>query len=60
MDSEEPELNPTLAETDSAKIDKSIQTSGLEIPANERPSYLRSPQIALKKFTAQGGAPSAR
>jgi hypothetical protein len=60
MNHEEPEFNPVLTETDSAKTDESIQTSGSEIPANERPSYLRSRQIALKKFTDQGGAASAR
>ena len=58
MNHEEPEFNPVLTETDSAKTDESIQTSGSEIPANERPSYLRSRQIALKKFTSQGGAAS--
>jgi hypothetical protein len=47
MNHEEPESNPVLPETDSAKTDESIQTSGSEIPANERPSYLRSRQIAL-------------
>jgi hypothetical protein len=52
MDRQEPELNPVLTETDSAKTDESIETTVPEIPANERPSYLRSRQIALKKFTA--------
>jgi len=60
MDRQEPEFNPVLTETDCGKTDESIPTSGSEIPANERPSYLRSRQIALKKFTAQGGAASAR
>jgi len=31
----------------------------VQIPADERPSYLRRRQIALKKFTSQGGAASA-
>ena len=60
MDHQEPEFDPALTEADSAKTDESIQTSGSESPANERPSYLRSRQIALKKFSAQGGAASAR
>ena len=60
MDRQEPEFNPVSTETDCGKTDESIQASGSEIPANERPSYLRSRQIALKKFTAQGGAASAR
>jgi hypothetical protein len=60
MDRQEPEFNPVLTETDCGETDEPIQASGSEIPANERPSYLRSWQIALKKFTAQGGAASAR
>jgi hypothetical protein len=59
MNNQEPEFNPVPTEPDSAKTDESIQTSGSEIPADERPSYLRSRQIALKKFTSQGGAASA-
>ena len=58
MNNQEPEFNPAPTETDSAKTDESIQTRGSEIPANEHPSYLRSWQIALKKFTSQGGAAS--
>ena len=60
MNHQKPEFNPALTETDSAKTDESIETTRSEIPANERPSYLRSRQIALKKFSAQGGAASAR
>ena len=56
MNNQEPEFNPVPAESDSAKTVESIQTSGSEIPTLERPSYLRSRQIALKKFTSQGGA----
>jgi hypothetical protein len=56
MDRQQPEFNPVLTETDSGKTDESIQTSGSEIPANESSSYLRSRQIALKKFTARGEA----
>ena len=56
MNNQEPELNQKPDETDSAKTNESIQTSGSEIPAHERPSYLRSRQIALKKLTSQGGA----
>ena len=59
MNNQEPAFNPVPTETDSAKTDESIQTSGSEIPAHERPSYLRSRQIALKKVTSQGGAASA-
>jgi hypothetical protein len=50
MNNQEPELNPVPTETDSAKTNESIQTSGSEIPADERPSYLRSRLIALKKL----------
>jgi hypothetical protein len=59
MNKEVPELDPRQTETDSAKTDESIQRSSSEILANERPSYLRSRQIALKKLTSQGGAASA-
>jgi hypothetical protein len=59
MNHQEPEFNPVLTETDSAKTDESIETTRSEIPANERPSYLRSRHMALKKFTSQGGAASA-
>jgi hypothetical protein len=59
MNHEEPEFNPVLTETDSAKTDESIQTSGSEISTRERPLYLRSRQIALEKFTSQGEAASA-
>jgi hypothetical protein len=59
MNDQVPELNPVPTETDSAKTDESIQPSSSEIPATERPSYLRSRQIALKKLTSQGGTASA-
>jgi hypothetical protein len=55
MNNQEPKFNPVPTETDSAKTDESTQTSGSEIPADERPSYLRSRQIALKKFTSKMG-----
>jgi hypothetical protein len=59
MNKEVPELDPRPTETDSAEADESIQRSSSEILANERPSYLRSRQIALKKLTSQGEAASA-
>jgi hypothetical protein len=55
MDSEAAELNPTLAETDSAKTNESAQNSRPQIPVDKHPLYLRSRQIALKKFRPQGG-----
>ena len=55
MNNQEPKLEPMPAETDSAKTNESIQISRPEIPMDERPSYLRSRLIALKKFGAQGG-----
>jgi hypothetical protein len=54
MNNQEREFNPVPRETDSGKTDETIQTSGSKIPADERPSYLRSRQIALKKFTSGG------
>ena len=41
MNNQEPELNPAPTETESAKTNESAQTSGPEIPVDERPSYLR-------------------
>ena len=41
MDRQEPEFNLVLTGTDCGETDESIQTSGSEIAANERPSYLR-------------------
>jgi hypothetical protein len=58
MNSQEPDLNPTPAETDSAKTNESVQREGSELPVDQRSSYLRSRQIALKKFSPQGGDPS--
>ena len=55
MESEEPELNPTLAETDSAKTNESVQNIKPQTPVDKHPLYLRSRQIALKKFRPQGG-----
>lgn len=59
MKKQVPELDLVPAETDSAKADESIQSSSSKILANERPSYLRSRQIALKKLTSQAGAAGA-
>jgi hypothetical protein len=58
MDSKEPELNPTPAETDSEKTNESVQIGRLEFAVDKRPSYLRSRQIALKKFSPKGLDPS--
>ena len=55
MNNQEPDLNPTPAETDSAKTNESVQREGSELPVDQRSSYLRSRQIALKKFSPQGG-----
>jgi hypothetical protein len=58
MNNQEPDLNPTPAETDSAKTNESVQREGSELPVDQRASYLRSRQIALKKFSPQGRDPS--
>jgi hypothetical protein len=58
MNNQEPDLNPTPAETDSAKTNESVQRERSELPVDQRTSYLRSRQIALKKFSPQGGDPS--
>src|SRR5271166_4543071 len=58
MNNQEPDINPTPAETDSTKTNESVQRQGSELPVDQRSSYLRSRQIALKKFSPQGGDPS--
>jgi hypothetical protein len=55
MESEEPELNATLAQTDSATTNESVQHSNPQILVDKHTLYLRSRQIALKKFRPQGG-----
>jgi hypothetical protein len=55
MNNQEPELNPTPTETDFAKTNESVQRERSELPVDQRSSYLRSREIALKKFSSQGG-----
>ena len=58
MDTQKADLNPTPAETDSAQTKESVETSKSENRVDKDPSYLRSRQIALKKFVPQQGEPS--
>jgi hypothetical protein len=58
MDTEKAGPSPTPAETDSAQTKESIEISKLENPVEKDPSYMRSRQIALKKFTPPEGEPS--
>ena len=58
MDSEKADLNPTPAETDSAQTKESVEISKSENRVEKDPSYMRSRQIALKKFTPREGEPS--
>ena len=51
-------VSEAKAETDSAKTNESVQRERSELPVDQRSSYLRSRQIALKKFSPQGGDPS--
>jgi hypothetical protein len=53
MNDQEPELKPRPSAADSAKTDKPIQRQRSEFPLDQRPSYLKSGQIALKKFSIQ-------
>ncbi len=59
MNNQEPELNSKTDETDSAKTNESVQRERSELPVDQQSSYLRSRQIALKKFSPQGGDPSS-
>ena len=58
MDTEEADLNPTPAQTDSAQTSESVEISKSENRFEKDPSYMRSRQIALKKFTLAEGKPS--
>ena len=55
MNNQEPDLNPTPAETDSAKTNESVQRERSELPVDQRSSYLRSRQIALKSSALKVG-----
>jgi hypothetical protein len=58
MDTEETDVNPTPAETNSAQTNESAEISKSENRVEKDPSYMRSRQIALKKFTPPEGEPS--
>jgi hypothetical protein len=58
MDTEKEDPNPTPAETDSAQTNESVENSKSENRVEKDPSYMRSRQIALKKFTPPEGEPS--
>jgi hypothetical protein len=58
MDSQKADDHPTPVETDSAQTDDSLEISQPEDRVGKDPSYLRSRQIALKKFIPQGGESS--
>ena len=58
MDTEEADFNPTPAETNSAQTSESVETSKSENRVEKDPSYMRSRQIALKKFTPPEGKPN--
>ena len=55
MDTAEAGLNPTPAETDSAQTNESVEIGKSENRVEKDPSYMRSRQIALKKFTLPEG-----
>ena len=58
MDTEKADLNPTPAETDSSQTNESVEISKSENRVEKDHSYIRSRQIALKKFTPPEGEPS--
>jgi hypothetical protein len=58
MDTEEADLNPTPAQTDSVQTSESVEISKSENRVEQDPSYMRSRQIALKKFTPPEGEPN--
>jgi hypothetical protein len=58
MDTEKADLNQTAAETDSAQTNESVEIRKSENTVEKNPSYMRSRQIALKKFTPPEGESS--
>jgi hypothetical protein len=58
MNTEKADLNPTSAETDLAQTNESVEISKSENRVEKDPSYIRSRQIALKKFTPPEGEAS--
>ena len=58
MDTEKADLNLTPAEADSVQTSESVEISKSENRVEKDPSYMRSRQIALKKFTPPEGEPS--
>ena len=58
MDSEKADHSPTPAEKDSAQTNELAEISNSENRVEKDPSYMRSRQIALKKFTPPEGEPS--
>ena len=58
METENADLDPTPEETDSAQTNESVEISKLENRVEKDPSYMRSRQIALKKFTPPEEEPS--
>ncbi len=58
MDTEKTDLNPTPAEADSVQTSESVEISKSDNRVDKDPSYIRSRQIALKKFTPPEGEPS--
>jgi hypothetical protein len=58
MDTQEADLNPTPAQTEPAQTSESVGISKSENRIEKDPSYMRSRQIALKKFTLADGEPS--
>jgi hypothetical protein len=58
MDTQNADLNPTPAELASAQRNESVEISKSEGRVDKDHSYLRSRQIALKKFIPQEEEPS--
>ena len=58
MDTEKADLNLTPAEADSVQTSEFVEISKSENRVEKDPSYMRSRQIALKKFTPPEGEPS--
>jgi hypothetical protein len=58
MNNQEPEPNPKPDERLILRKQMNLSRELSELPVDQQSSYLRSRQIALKKFSPQGGDPS--
>jgi len=60
MNNQEPDLNPTSAETDSAKTNESVQREGSELPVDQRSSLSQKSPNCVEKVQPSRWGPQLR